>query len=441
MENYKKASFINNTSWNLVGQVVRLIIAFFLNIITSRYLGPANIGVINYVASYLAFFTSLVTLGLNGVIIHELVNHRNEEGKILGSAVVLRFVAGLISVITFVCLMIIVDGDDSTIMLVAAVQAVQLPFMCMDTINFWYQSRMQSKYSVIAQTGAYVFMAIYKSYLLISGKNVIWFAASSSLDVILLSGLYYVFYNKHKVQKLKFSFIYSKKLLLMGLPFILANLMVVVYGQMDKIMIKQLLNSTEEVGLYSAAINICGLIGFIPISILDSGRPMIAEAKSVGQEEYEKRFKQVVAAIIWLCFIYSFGVTILSKPIIYLLYGRDYIGGDLCLKIAVWYTSFSYLGSARSFWLICENKKRFVFIFSAFGAGCNVIMNFLLIPLWGIEGAALATLITQIMANFILPVCFKGTRRYGRLVIEAVCLKEIDAIQMLNLVKNKIKRK
>ncbi len=439
MENNKKTSFINNTSWNLVGQVIRLLIAFFLNILTSRYLGPANVGVINYVASYLAFFTSLVSLGLNGVIIHEFINHRNEEGEVLGSAIALRFFVGIISVVTFISLMYVIDGDDSTIMIVVILQAVQLPFMCMDTVNFWYQSKMRSKYAVIAQTVAYGFMAIYKSFLLISGKNVIWFAASSSLDTILLSGLYFVFYNKHKEQKLKVSFEYSKKLLRMGVPFILANLMVVVYGQMDKIMIKQLLNSTEEVGLYSAAINICGLIGFIPISILDSGRPLIAEAKNESEKEYEKRFKQVVAGIMWLCFVYSVGVTILSKPIILILYGRDYIGGNMCLKIAVWYTSFSYLGSARSFWLICENKKRFVFIFSAFGAICNVIMNILLIPRWGIDGAALATLMTQFIANFLVPILFKDTRRYGKLVLEAVCLKDVDAVKLLKLFKSKVK--
>ena len=62
-------SFFKNTTWLVGGQVLRLIISFFISTISTRYLGPSNFGVINYISSYIAFFTSIIGLGINGVII------------------------------------------------------------------------------------------------------------------------------------------------------------------------------------------------------------------------------------------------------------------------------------------------------------------------------------------------------------------------------------
>ena len=163
-----KNRFIKNTSWILVGQVIKMLLSFLINVLTARYLGPDNNGIINYVSSYIAFFTSLVGLGFNGIIIYELVNRREEEGEILGTAILLRFLAGIVSAVAFIGIIILTDGEEKVIVIVALLQAIQLPFLCLDTINYWYQSNMNSKYSVIAQTAAYFVMTAYKIFLLIS---------------------------------------------------------------------------------------------------------------------------------------------------------------------------------------------------------------------------------------------------------------------------------
>lgn len=433
-----KNRFLSNTFWILAGQVVKMIISLFVSLLTARYLGPSNQGVITYVASYITFFTSLIGLGLNGVIIHEFVNQQKDEGKILGTAIALRFASSVISFVAFMALIYCIDSNDNTIVIVAFLQAIQLPFLCFDTINYWYQAKLLSKYPSIIQTLAYVITSAYKVYLLCTGKNVLWFAFSISLDIMIMAAMYFFMYLRHKTQKLSFSVVIAKRLIKSGTPFILANMMVVIYGQMDRIMIKQMLDSTTEVGLYSTAITVCSLIGFIPSAILDSARPLIAEVKKADEEEYKLRFRQLVAGLMWICFLYSAFITVFSKPLLNLMYGDAYLGANICLKIAVWYTAFSYIGSARSFWLICENKKRYVFYFSALGAALNLILNLILIPFLGINGAALATLVTQIMANFIIPLLFKDTRDYGRAIICGITLRNIELKSALNKVKFKI---
>lgn len=436
-----KNRFFRNTFWLLFGQVFRMLISFVIGIITARYLGPTNNGTITYISSYTSFFTAIVGLGLNGVIIHEFVNHREEEGRILGTAIWLRFVLGLLSMVLMLGVVYITDGNDKTMLTVALLQSVQLPFLCWDTVNYWYQSHMQSKYSVIAQTVAYMGAAAYKVYLLVTGKGIEWFSFAVSVDFIILAAMFFGLYQKHKTQKLSYSFETAKRLLKSCLPFVLANLMVVIYGHMDRIMIKAILGNTRDVGLYSAAITVCGIVGFIPVALLDSARPIISKAKKENEEEYQLRFRQLVAGVMYICILYSLFVTVFAGFIMNLMYGAQYTGATTCLKIAVWYTAFSYLGSARSFWLICEDKKRYVIVFSFAGACCNIALNLLLIPRWGINGAAFATLITQLLTNVVIPIAFKGTRKYGQEVIKALFLKDIQLKELCKAAVGKLTAK
>ena len=112
-----------------------------------------------------------------------------------------------------------------------------------------------------------------------------------------------------------------------------------------------------------------------------------------------------------------------------------------CLIIAVWYTLFTYIGSAMHLWLLCENKNKFVLIFCAMGAGGNFIVNYLLIPHFGISGAAFATFLTQCLANLIFPLCFKDTREYAINVIKAMFLKDIHIKELFGFVRAKLVRK
>ena len=437
----ENSKFFKNTTWLLAGQIFRLIVSFFISTISTRYLGPSNYGIINYISSYIAFFTSIIGLGINAVIIKELVNNREENGTILGTAIVFRLITSIVCTAAFFVVIYYADNVDPLTMAVAVLQAIQLPFLCLDTISFWYQSNYQSKYPVMVQTIAYVVTSIYKVFLLATGKSVEWFAFAMSLDISVIGISYVVLYWKQKGPRLRYSNAMAKHLLKLSGMFILANMMSVAYGQMDRVMIRQMMGSDAEVGLYSAALNICALISFIPIAILESGRPLVVEAKAKNDELYQLRFRQLTASILWICIAYSLVVTAFSRLIIYILYGEAYLGASTCLKIAVWYTLFSYVGSAMHLWLLCENQNKYVLLFCAMGAAGNFIMNYILIPVWGINGAAFATLVTQVLTNWIFPMFFRDTRAYSINVLKAMLLRDIQLKELLGAVRGKLFKK
>ena len=162
--------------------------------------------------------------------------------------------------------------------------------------------------------------------------------------------------------------------------------------------------------------------------------------KNESEEKYYKRFELLLFGIIWICVVYSVFIMIFAKPIVYLLYGDAYKPAVMCLRISVWYTAFSYLGNAKDLWLVCENKKNYVIIFYIIGTVCNLVMNFIFIPLCGINGAAFATLMTQIITNFIVPLLFKKTRAYSKCAVNAMLFKNINIKEISALIDKRIRK-
>ena len=81
------------------------------------------------------------------------------------------------------------------------------------------------------------------------------------------------------------------------------------------------------------------------------------------------------------------------------------------------------MGSARGIWILCENKNRYTKLYLLWGLLVNLILNWLLIPRMGIEGAALATLITQIVTCIIAPVFYKETRIHTWILLQSILLR------------------
>jgi O-antigen/teichoic acid export membrane protein len=108
-----------------------------------------------------------------------------------------------------------------------------------------------------------------------------------------------------------------------------------------------------------------------------------------------------------------------------ILYGKAYSPAALPLKIITWYTAFSYFGVARSAWMVCNEKQKYLKYMYIFAAILNVVINAVMIPVWGPSGAALASLITQIFTSIILPYCIKDLRPNAKLMIEAILLKDV----------------
>lgn len=421
---FKENRMISNSIWIIGGQVFQMGLTLIIGMITARYLGPSNYGIIGYTASYVSFFSVVCQLGYTSIIVKELLENKEKEGEILGTMITFRVVTSLLSSILISALIYVMDDGDMLIVKVAFLQSLSLVFHSFEMINYWYQSRLESSVCVKIQSMAYVIMAVYKIAILMLGKSVEWFAFSTTLEAMVVAMSLYFAYKRSNGQKMIVSVKTGTIMLYGSYHFILSGLMSTIYSEMDKIMLGQMLNDAA-VGYYTAAMKISTMWSFVLMAFINSARPVIIASRSVSQEQYIKQLKRLYAAIIWIGIAMALCISIGGKWIIYIMYGKEYMPAVSTLQISAWYTMFSILGGARGIWVVCEEKGKYVKYYLGIGAILNIILNWLLIPAYGAGGAAMATLATQIFTAVFAPLIFKETRAYGRHVLEAFLLRGI----------------
>lgn len=410
---------IKNAGWLIGGKIIQMLLSLVVGIISARYLGPSNYGLVNYGMTYVAFFMSFCTLGINYVIIKDFFDHPEEKGLTIGSTLVLRVISSFTSALMIIGIVALLDKGEPLTLAVVTLSSIALLFHVFDTFNYYFQSQYKSKITAIATLIAYVSTSIYKIILLMVNASVIWFAFASSVDYIVLGVLLYIFYRGNKGPCLSFSWSKAKSLLKQSYHYILSGMMVAIYMQTDKLMLKQMLDA-NAVGYYATATTICSMWTFVLQAIIDSLYPSILRLKEKNVEAYERKNKQLYAVVFYSSVFISLIFLFFGGFAINILYGKEYAPASIPLKIVTWYTAFSYLGVARNAWIVCEGKQKYLKYIYLGGAVGNVILNLFFISLWGTVGAAVASLVTQILTSIVLPFFFKGMRRNSILLLQAI---------------------
>lgn len=424
LPNLLKHKAVKNAGWIIAGRIVHMICAFVVSLLTARYLGPGNFGLINYATAYTTFFYSICTLGINSILVKALIDEPENEGEAMGTAVVLQMTASLFSCLMIIGIVRLVDGQEPLTVLVTALCTIGLYFRIFETLNYWFQAHLLSKYSAITSTVAYILTSAYRVVLLILGKPVAWFALATAIDYLAVTILLFVFYRRCRGPRMRFSKRQAKRLLKMGLPFVLAGLMVSIYGNTDKVMLKQMIGE-ESVGFYSTAVSLCNTWVFVLGAIIDSMYPMIMEAHKTDYPLYERQNRLMYAIVFYLSVFVSLLFVFFAGPIIRLLYGSAYLPAIMPLQVITWYVAFSYLGVARNAWIVSEHQQKYITPIYAGAALTNVVLNYFLIPPLGATGAAVASLVTQASTVFLFPLFIKSMRRNTVLLAEALVFKGI----------------
>lgn len=408
-----------NAVWIIGGKVAQSVLALIINMLTARYLGPSNFGLITYASSLVAFVLPIMQLGFSNVLVQEIVNKPDDEGEILGTAMFLSLMSSIFCIIGVTSFAFVVNPEESETIIVCLLYSLILLFQALDHIEYWYQAKLLSKYTSTVSLVAYLTVAVYKIYLLVASKDVYWFALSNALDYALISIGGIVLYRKLGGRKLRFSWKRGKDMFARSKHYIFSSMMVTIFAQTDKIMIKMMLDESST-GYYGAAVACAGMTSFVFTAIIDSFRPAIFEGQKESKRIFKHRLTMLYSIVIYLSLAQSVVMTLFSRWIIFILYGTAYNPAISALQIIVWYTTFSYMGSVRNIWILANDKQKYLWQINMSGAIANVIINVLLIPRMGINGAAVASLITQFFTNVVVGYIIKPIRGNNKIIEEAL---------------------
>lgn len=433
--------------WLLGGKIVNMILSFFVSLATARYLGPDNFGSINYVAAYVSFFSSITSLGLSVIVIKEISMGKEDDNEVIWTGILMRFLTAVFSTIAVIALVSITDKSDPLMVKIAILESIAILASAFDTFMYWFQGKLLGKYTSIASVVAYIGMSLYRIYLLANNADILWFAFATSVDTLLLSLILMLCYIRENGFHPKVSVRLGKSLMKQSYHYMISGLIAILYSKIDQIMLKQMLD-TYSVGLYTAALTIAGLWGMIPSAFIQSVSPILYKNAEENRGMFYKRLRQSYAGIWLLNICWSLGVSIFSYWVIYLLYGKAYLGARGALVIVVWYTGITSIGSLTQVYLATENKNKYVNYFALAGLVTDVVLNALLIPKMGILGAAIATLVTYTVIHIVMPLAIKDTRDAGRLIIQGMLFRDVLDDEMKQIIKvsaqkvlGKLKRK
>lgn len=406
---------LKNATWIIACKILQSFLQLLISVLSARYLGPSNYGVINYAASIVSFVIPIMQLGLRSILVKELLDDLNREGEILGTAIILNILSSLLCIIGVVTFTMMVNAGERVTIMVTILYSTSLIFQAIEMMQYWFQAKLLSKYTSLAMLGAHIIVSVYKIYLLIANKSVYWFAISQSIDYAVISLLLLLIYKRLGGRKLSFSLEKGKIMLSKSRYYIVSSMMVTIFAQTDKIMIKFLIGDSA-VGQYSAAVVCAGITGFVYAAIIDTFRPVILELRDKNYTLYCEKIGLLSSIIFYLSLFQCVGMTVLSDIIVSILYGSEYFASSSILKILVWYTTFSYIGPVRNIWILAEEKHRYLWIINLTGAIGNVILNLIFIPWLGVEGAAIASFITQILTNFLLGFVIKPISEFNKIM-------------------------
>jgi O-antigen/teichoic acid export membrane protein len=408
-------NYFKNTSWLFGEKILRMVVGLFVVIWVARYLGPEQFGLFSYAQSFVGLFTAIATLGLDGIVVRELVKDESRRDELMGTAFWLKILGALGVLIVLAIAVNFTSNDSYTNSLVFIIASATI-FQSFNVVDIYFQSKVLSKYVVYANVIGLFISSVVKIALILNEAPLITFAWVILFDSFILASGFIYFYlknrrhseqsDRHSVPDTESSFAWkfnkssALSLLKDSWPLIISGIVISIYMKIDQVMIKEMMGA-EAVGQYAAAVRISEAWYFIPMVIASSIFPAIINAKKQSEELYYTRLQKLYDLMVWLAIAIALPMTFLSDWVVNILYGNSYQEAGSVLMIHVWAGIFVFLGVAFSKYLIAENLPKKLFYRTLLGAILNVILNYILIPKFGIKGAAIATLLGQFSANYV----------------------------------------
>jgi polysaccharide transporter, PST family len=416
------SNVIANTGWLFADRILRMGVGLLVGVWVARYLGVEQFGLLNYAMAFVALFNTLANLGLPALIVRTITHEPEQQQVILGTAFWLQLWGGIVTSLTAAgTIFVLRDGDPLMLSLVAILASVSI-CQAFETIDLWFQSQVQSKYTVIAKNVAFLLLAIVKVILIQTRAPLLAFALATLAEAVVgVFGLL-IFYQRqgYAIAAWRWSFNLAKKLLGESWPLILSGFTIMIYMKVDQIMLGQMIGD-QMVGVYSAATRISEVWYFIPTAIASSVAPGIYAAKQAADESlYYRRIEQSLQILSVIAIVIAVPMTFLSGTIMTALFGRAYAAAGPILAIHIWAAWFVFTGVGTSAWFIAEGLIHLSFRRTLMGAVINVILNFVLIPNYGGIGAAIATVISQAFASFLSNATHPRSRKIFQVQIRSL---------------------
>ena len=412
---------LSNIGWLVFSKFIELGLSLVVGIWVTRYLGPTQFGMLTYAISFVGMFRFASLQALKTIVVRDIARDPTTKNETLGTTFALQLAGGLVTLLAAVGIIYWLQPNEPLTHWLVGIIAAGTLFNAFNTIDFWFQSQVQSKYTVVARNSAYVFVAAIRIGLIQLQAPLIAFAWARFAEMVLGSIGIVIAYQKqgNHIQAWRVSWQRVKELLQEGWLLVAAGIAIYIYVDIDKFMLGSMLPDKSELGFYAAAVKISGILDLFPMTLASSILPKLTALKEKNHQDYLDKLQVYfdISTLIWLAS--AIPVSLLSHYIVQILYGSDFAPAGTLLSVYVWSQFNSCWGVARGTILTIESKLKFNLILTIIGAIVNLILNYIFIPTYGAMGATIATIVTYAIVIILINFLIKELRFVGTLIMRS----------------------
>lgn len=379
-----------------------MVAGFVIGIYLARYLGPSRYGILNYALSFVAVISPMAGFGLKKILVRELVNQPENRNSLLGTAFSVRLL-GFICLLGLLAASLTVISNERETNLLILVIAAGILFQSFEVVDYYFQARVLSKYVASVHMGATILSTAAKVVLIVLKAQVLHFALVISGEYFVKALGFVIIYSLQdaRIFQWRFNRGVALDLLKNGWPLLLAGFVGAVHQRIDIVLIKQLTDS-ESVGYYSIAVKLVGSWYFLGMIICRSLFPALVNARNDSYALFNQRLQLFYDLMSWISLGIALVMFAFADLLIIFLYGQAYAPAIAVFKIYIFSLPATFLSLAGSQYLVAENLIKLSLYRGIFSAVLNVALNLILIPLFGITGAAIATVISYTSTSLFL---------------------------------------
>ena len=430
----------SNVGWLAGEKLITMALQFVVGLYVVRYLGTENFGKLSYSSGSIALFFAPAKLGLDAIVVRNLVKEPDTSNKIMGTAFALKLLSDSLTTIA-IAIIIFQLTPDPQIRWLTIILGSSFLFSPWEVIDFWFQSQVRSKAIALVKTGQRFVDYGGKLGLILLGASLLPFALPFFLGVSFYClGCNWVYARQsNQPRGWQFDPKLAKTMLRDALPLVFSGVAIAIYLNIDRVMLGNLVNVTE-VGIYGAASRFSELWYFLPTTICGSVFPAIIQAKQRNEQEYRQKIQQLYDFMAWLAWLVALPMTFVATPLITTILGPEYREAGQILAVHIWACPFVFLGVARSKWLMSENLTIFHLAMTVLGAISNIGLNLYLIPLYGGLGAAIATVISYGVSSHLGAILYPPLWRNTWMLTKALAIpvRWQQNISYIRLVKERL---
>jgi O-antigen/teichoic acid export membrane protein len=411
LQRFKK--YLANSGWILADRAFALLFSFIGTVLVARHLGTADFGALSYALAMVGIFGAVGHVGLDALVIRDIVRYPNHQVETLGTSFALKFLGMLLAYGLLFSYAFLFESDDLKRLSMICLAGLLLLFKPFVVIDFWFQAHFKAKYGAIARaTSGLCMLVIIVFFVFFGSVSVVYFVSANIAEVVLVALLLIYFAEKKltiTLRSWRFDRERAYALIRQGGLVYLGSILAMVYLKVDIVMLRWLSDS-DQVGHYAVAAKLSEAWYVIPAAIVTSIFPRLIELSRENTEAFRYRFQQLLDLLFASGFFVALFVTLAASILVNLIFGADYAGSVSILTIHVWAAVFIFMRAAFSKWILIEDMYYLSLFTQGLGALANVILNAVLIPQYGGIGAAYATLISYALASYFALLFFGRTR-------------------------------